>query len=73
MALQPSGPGVSGTVGSESALRSPENLLSRVRAPPPAPWPDGGPESLKTSCCGLALYENLKQPWQVHENQPLYQ
>ncbi|GFO43647.1 hypothetical protein PoB_007015200 [Plakobranchus ocellatus] len=38
--------GVGGTVASESALRSAGTLLSRVRAPPPAPWPDGGPESL---------------------------
>ncbi|GFO14956.1 hypothetical protein PoB_004146100 [Plakobranchus ocellatus] len=36
--------GVGGTVASESALRSAGTLLSRVRAPPPAPWPDGGPE-----------------------------
>ncbi|GFO02084.1 hypothetical protein PoB_002858900 [Plakobranchus ocellatus] len=37
--------GVGGTVASESALRSAGTLLSRVRAPPPAPWPDGGPEA----------------------------
>ncbi|GFO21083.1 hypothetical protein PoB_004758800 [Plakobranchus ocellatus] len=30
---------------SESALKSAEALLSRVRAPPLAPWPDGGPDS----------------------------
>ncbi|GFO21355.1 hypothetical protein PoB_004786000 [Plakobranchus ocellatus] len=35
--------GVCGTVGCESALRSAGTLLSRVRAPPPAPGPDGGP------------------------------
>ncbi|GFO18620.1 hypothetical protein PoB_004512500 [Plakobranchus ocellatus] len=40
--------GVGGIVASESALRSAGNLLSRVRAPPPAPWPDGGPESLRS-------------------------
>ncbi|GFO04905.1 hypothetical protein PoB_003141000 [Plakobranchus ocellatus] len=28
------------TVASESALRSAGTLLSRVQAPPPAPWPD---------------------------------
>ncbi|GFO30561.1 hypothetical protein PoB_005706600 [Plakobranchus ocellatus] len=44
---------VGGTVASESALRSAGTILSRVRAPPPAPWPDGGPESLRSPCCGL--------------------
>ncbi|GFO28763.1 hypothetical protein PoB_005526800 [Plakobranchus ocellatus] len=42
--------GVGGTVASESALRYPGVPLSRVRAPPPAPWPDGEPESLRTPC-----------------------
>ncbi|GFO40001.1 hypothetical protein PoB_006650600 [Plakobranchus ocellatus] len=50
--------GVGGTVASESALRSAGTLLSRVRAPPPVPWPDGGPESLRSPCCGLAIYKN---------------
>ncbi|GFO38939.1 hypothetical protein PoB_006544400 [Plakobranchus ocellatus] len=44
----------------ESALRSAGTLLSRVRAPLPAPWPDGGPESLRSPCCGLAIYKKLK-------------
>ncbi|GFN91784.1 hypothetical protein PoB_001829000 [Plakobranchus ocellatus] len=35
--------GVGGTVACESALRSAGTLLSRVRAPPSAPRPDGGP------------------------------
>ncbi|GFO28061.1 hypothetical protein PoB_005456600 [Plakobranchus ocellatus] len=35
--------GVGGTVARESALRSAGTLLSQVRAPPPAPLPDGGP------------------------------
>ncbi|GFO50598.1 hypothetical protein PoB_007710300 [Plakobranchus ocellatus] len=30
-------------------------VLSRVRTPPPAPLPDGGPESLKSPCCGPFL------------------
>ncbi|GFO33863.1 hypothetical protein PoB_006036800 [Plakobranchus ocellatus] len=30
-----------------SALRSARTLLSSVRVSPPAPWPDGGPESLR--------------------------
>ncbi|GFO15694.1 hypothetical protein PoB_004219900 [Plakobranchus ocellatus] len=49
---------VGGTVASEFALRSAGTLLSRVRAPPPAPWPDGGPESLRSPCCRLAMYKN---------------
>ncbi|GFN79341.1 hypothetical protein PoB_000584700 [Plakobranchus ocellatus] len=52
--------GVGSTVACESALRSAGTLLSRVRAPLPAPWPDGGPESLRSRCCGLAMYKNLK-------------
>ncbi|GFO45536.1 hypothetical protein PoB_007204100 [Plakobranchus ocellatus] len=50
--------GVGGTVSSESALRSAVILLLRVRAPPPAPWPDGGPESLRSPFCRLAVYKN---------------
>ncbi|GFO01436.1 hypothetical protein PoB_002794100 [Plakobranchus ocellatus] len=46
--------GVGGTVVSESALRSAGTLLSRIRAPLAAPWPDEGPKSLRSSCCGLA-------------------
>ncbi|GFO39230.1 hypothetical protein PoB_006573500 [Plakobranchus ocellatus] len=45
---------------SESALRSAGTLLSRVRAPLSAPWPDGGPESLRSHRCGLAIYKKLK-------------
>ncbi|GFO21468.1 hypothetical protein PoB_004797300 [Plakobranchus ocellatus] len=37
-----------GTVDSGSTLRSAGTLLSQIRAPPPAPWPNGGPESLKS-------------------------
>ncbi|GFO50568.1 hypothetical protein PoB_007707300 [Plakobranchus ocellatus] len=50
------------TVACESALRSAGTLLSRVRAPLPAPWPDGGPESLRSPCCGLAIYKNSNSP-----------
>ncbi|GFO09746.1 hypothetical protein PoB_003625100 [Plakobranchus ocellatus] len=50
--------GVGGTVVSESTLKSAGTPLSRVRAPPPAPWPDGGPKSLRSPCCGLAMYNN---------------
>ncbi|GFO33643.1 hypothetical protein PoB_006014800 [Plakobranchus ocellatus] len=49
---------VGSTVACESALRSAGTLLSRVRAPLPAPWPDGGPESLRSPCCGLVIYKN---------------
>ncbi|GFO25781.1 hypothetical protein PoB_005228600 [Plakobranchus ocellatus] len=48
--------GVRSTVASKSALRSAGTLLSRVRAPPSAPWPDGGSESRRSFCCGLAIY-----------------
>ncbi|GFN95883.1 hypothetical protein PoB_002238900 [Plakobranchus ocellatus] len=51
-------PGVGGTVACESALRSAGTFLSRVRAPPSAPRPDGGLKSLRSPCCGLALYKN---------------
>ncbi|GFO02612.1 hypothetical protein PoB_002911700 [Plakobranchus ocellatus] len=56
--------GVGSTVACESALRSAGTLLARVRAPLPAPWPDGGPESLRSPCCGLAIYktQNLIVP-----------
>ncbi|GFO07554.1 hypothetical protein PoB_003405900 [Plakobranchus ocellatus] len=49
---------VGGTVACESALRSAGTLLSRVRAPPSATRPDGGPKSLRSPCCGLAIYKN---------------
>ncbi|GFN86252.1 hypothetical protein PoB_001275800 [Plakobranchus ocellatus] len=49
--------GVGGIVDSESALRSAGTLLSRVRAPLSAPWPDGGSESLRSPCCGLAIFK----------------
>ncbi|GFN92908.1 hypothetical protein PoB_001941400 [Plakobranchus ocellatus] len=48
--------GVGGTVVSESALRSAGTLLLRVQGPLPAPWPDGGPKSLRSPCFGLAIY-----------------
>ncbi|GFN76337.1 hypothetical protein PoB_000284300 [Plakobranchus ocellatus] len=57
--------GVGGTVASESALRSAGTLLSRVRAPPPTPWPVRGPESLRSPCCGLAIYKNQTKPTYV--------
>ncbi|GFO10336.1 hypothetical protein PoB_003684100 [Plakobranchus ocellatus] len=49
--------GVDGTVAGVSALRSAGTLLSRVRVPPTAPWPEGGLESLRSPCCGLAIYK----------------
>ncbi|GFN79301.1 hypothetical protein PoB_000580700 [Plakobranchus ocellatus] len=49
---------VGGTAASESVLRSAGTLLSQVRDSPPAPWPDGGLESLRSSCCGLVIYKN---------------
>ncbi|GFN92950.1 hypothetical protein PoB_001945600 [Plakobranchus ocellatus] len=53
--------GVGSTVACESALRSAGTLLSRVRAPLLAPWPDGGPESLRSPCCGLAIYTKTQK------------
>ncbi|GFO31479.1 sodium-independent sulfate anion transporter [Plakobranchus ocellatus] len=40
-------------MNSQSALRSAGTLLSRVGAQSSAPWPDGGPESLRSPCGGL--------------------
>ncbi|GFO39174.1 hypothetical protein PoB_006567900 [Plakobranchus ocellatus] len=54
--------GVGGSVVSKSALRPAGTLLSQVRAPPPAPQPDGGPKSLRSPCCGLATYKNQPTP-----------
>ncbi|GFN77899.1 hypothetical protein PoB_000440500 [Plakobranchus ocellatus] len=45
------------SLASESALRSAGTLLSRVRAPPLAPWPDGGHQSHGSPSCGLAIYQ----------------
>ncbi|GFO45912.1 hypothetical protein PoB_007241700 [Plakobranchus ocellatus] len=39
-----------------NACASPPSYFS----PLPAPWPDGGPESLRSPCCGLAIYKKLK-------------
>ncbi|GFN95072.1 hypothetical protein PoB_002157800 [Plakobranchus ocellatus] len=50
---------VGGTVDSESSLRSAGTLLSRVRALPPAPWPDGRRESLRSPCFRLAIYKKI--------------
>ncbi|GFO28898.1 hypothetical protein PoB_005540300 [Plakobranchus ocellatus] len=47
-----------GTVDSDSAPRSAETILSRVRTPPPVLWHDGRPESLISFCCGQVMYQN---------------
>ncbi|GFO10828.1 hypothetical protein PoB_003733300 [Plakobranchus ocellatus] len=39
-------------------------LLSWVRAPQPMPRPDGGPVSLGSTFCGLAIYKNQTKPQQ---------
>ncbi|GFO27334.1 hypothetical protein PoB_005383900 [Plakobranchus ocellatus] len=58
--LCPHDGGAGGKAASESAPRSAGILLSRARAPPPAPpWPDGGSESLRSPCCGLAIYTTI--------------
>ncbi|GFN89705.1 hypothetical protein PoB_001621100 [Plakobranchus ocellatus] len=38
-----------GRMDSEQVLKSAGTLLLQVQAPPPAPWPDEGPESLRSS------------------------
>ncbi|GFO32478.1 transglutaminase [Plakobranchus ocellatus] len=53
--------GVGGTVASESALRSAGTVQSRVRAPTPAPRPDGGPQSLRSPFCGVAVHKKPNQ------------
>ncbi|GFN76413.1 hypothetical protein PoB_000291900 [Plakobranchus ocellatus] len=51
---------VGSKMDSESALRSARVLLSPVQAPLTAPWPDAGPESLKSHCCGQVICTDIK-------------
>ncbi|GFN79710.1 dolichol phosphate-mannose biosynthesis regulatory protein [Plakobranchus ocellatus] len=53
--------GVDGTVANDSALGSAGTFLLRVQVLPSVPWPDKGPESLRSPCCGLALYKKSNQ------------
>ncbi|GFN93927.1 hypothetical protein PoB_002043300 [Plakobranchus ocellatus] len=46
---------VGGTVDGELALRSAGTPSSLVRSPPPASWPDGGPESPRSPCYEQAI------------------
>ncbi|GFN92508.1 hypothetical protein PoB_001901400 [Plakobranchus ocellatus] len=48
-----------GWYGHVSKSSGQSTLVSRVRAPSPVPWPDRGPESLRSPCCALAIYKNL--------------
>ncbi|GFO47927.1 hypothetical protein PoB_007443200 [Plakobranchus ocellatus] len=77
---------VGGTVVSESVLRSAGTLLSRVRAPMPAPWHDGGPKSVRSPCelaiqqpnlnsCEPLLRANLSQHSleEIRRNSETYQ
>ncbi|GFO32453.1 hypothetical protein PoB_005895800 [Plakobranchus ocellatus] len=54
--------GVGGTVASESASEDLQGPFCRGFEPrhrrPGLAWPDGGPESLRSPCCGLAIYKN---------------
>ncbi|GFO31725.1 hypothetical protein PoB_005823000 [Plakobranchus ocellatus] len=65
--------GAGGIVGSESALIPVGKLMLKVRAPPLEPSHDGGPESLISTCCGLALYTNQtkaeQRRWSVLEEE----
>ncbi|GFO00487.1 hypothetical protein PoB_002699200 [Plakobranchus ocellatus] len=54
--------GCYGTVDSEFVLRSAETLLSRIRALPLVPWPDGGPESLRSRCLGQDVHKSDENP-----------
>ncbi|GFN77519.1 hypothetical protein PoB_000402500 [Plakobranchus ocellatus] len=58
--------GVGSTVDSESTLKSAGTHLWRIRVPQPAPWPDEGPESLR-SPCGLAIYKKQTMPENVYK------
>ncbi|GFN86790.1 gamma-aminobutyric acid type b receptor subunit 2 [Plakobranchus ocellatus] len=49
--------GIVGTADSKSTLRSAGTPLSLVQAQPRAPWLYGGPENLRSPCCGLAIYK----------------
>ncbi|GFO08011.1 hypothetical protein PoB_003451600 [Plakobranchus ocellatus] len=58
-----------GWLATESTLRSAGTLLSRVRVPPSAPWPDGELGSLRLPCCGLAIQKpnlSFKAPETAH-------
>ncbi|GFN90210.1 hypothetical protein PoB_001671600 [Plakobranchus ocellatus] len=51
---------------SEPALRSASTVLytaSRVQVSPLTPWPDGGPESLRSRRCGLAMHKTNPNPF----------
>ncbi|GFO11919.1 hypothetical protein PoB_003842400 [Plakobranchus ocellatus] len=51
--------GVGGSVTSEFALRSAGTLLSRARFPPSAPGLAEGLKSLRSPCCGQAIYKDF--------------
>ncbi|GFN90123.1 hypothetical protein PoB_001662900 [Plakobranchus ocellatus] len=61
-ALSPTQRGVGSTVACESPLRSAGIFLLLGRTPPPTPWPGGGPASLRSPSCGLAIHKNQLQP-----------
>ncbi|GFN87584.1 hypothetical protein PoB_001409000 [Plakobranchus ocellatus] len=52
--------GLGGTVDSESALKF-AGTLSRVRALALSSLPEGQPESLRSSCCGLPIHKKANQ------------
>ncbi|GFO17874.1 hypothetical protein PoB_004437900 [Plakobranchus ocellatus] len=61
--------GVSDTMVSDPTLKSAGIFVSGVRAPPSATWPDGGPQSLRSSCCELAMHKNVP----THTHNALHQ
>ncbi|GFO24315.1 hypothetical protein PoB_005082000 [Plakobranchus ocellatus] len=52
--------GVGGPEDSKPAVRSAG--LTWIRSPTPTPWRDGGPESLRSPCCGLIIYKSQTKP-----------
>ncbi|GFO37089.1 hypothetical protein PoB_006359400 [Plakobranchus ocellatus] len=50
--------GIGGRVDRESAVKSAGTFMSRLRAPPSAPWPDREPASMRSACCGLASHKD---------------
>ncbi|GFO10895.1 hypothetical protein PoB_003740000 [Plakobranchus ocellatus] len=60
---------VGGTVTSESVLKSEGTILSWVRTLPPSLHPAGGPDSLGSPYCGLAIYEKQTKKQQQQQQQ----
>ncbi|GFN86776.1 hypothetical protein PoB_001328200 [Plakobranchus ocellatus] len=64
--------GIGSTVASECTLRCAGTFLSKARAPPPVPWPDGEPKSLTSPCCGLAICKKPNQTNLLSSTSPAF-